>query len=53
MEMTYEERIRIKRRLERLLSEVLSDKFDSDITITFKPEKDDPAFINRNGGLAE
>ena len=35
-------RLAIKSRLERLLSEVLSDKYDRNITVTFKSESERP-----------
>lgn len=35
--MNQEERERLKGRIERVLSEILSDKYDCKITIEFKP----------------
>ena len=34
-------RIALKERLAKVLSEALSDQYDCNITITFKPEKDE------------
>ena len=39
--MPLEDRLRIKRRLEKVLSEALSAQFDCKITIKFKPEPDE------------
>ena len=40
--MDEEARMALKRRLERVLSEILSDKYDRNITITFKSESERP-----------
>lgn len=34
-------RLALKERLAKVLSEALSDQYDCNITITFKPEKDE------------
>lgn len=39
--MDLESRIALKKRLEQVLSEILSDQFDCNITIKFKPEPDE------------
>lgn len=40
--MDEDARMALKRRIERVLSEILSDKYDRNITITFKPESERP-----------
>lgn len=40
--MDLEARLALKARLEKVLSEILSDQYDCNIRIKFKPEKDDP-----------
>ena len=40
----------LKVRLERLLSEALSDQFDCDITIKFKPEPEELEAMQVNSG---
>ncbi len=40
-EMSLEERLRLKRRLEKVLSEILSDQYDCNIRIKFKPEPEE------------
>ena len=39
--MSLEARLALKARLEKVLSEILSDKYDCNITIKFKPEKEE------------
>lgn len=39
--MDFEARLALKARLEMVLSEVLSDQYDCNITIKFKPEKEE------------
>lgn len=37
--MNQEERVALKGRIERVLSEILSDKYDCDITLKFVPKE--------------
>ena len=37
--MTQEERVALKGRIERVLSEILSDKYDCNITLKFVPKE--------------
>ena len=39
--MSLEERLRLKGRLEKVLSEILSDQYDCNIKIKFKPEPEE------------
>ena len=39
--MDLQARLKLKARLEKVLSEILSDQFDCNITIKFKPEPDE------------
>lgn len=40
-QLSLEDRLELKARLERVLSEVLSEQYDCDIKIKFKPEKEE------------
>ena len=46
--MPLDERLRLKRRLSQVLSEILSDKYDCKITIHFKPEPDEAEELETN-----
>lgn len=46
--MTLDERLSLKRKLEQVLSDILSDQYDCNITIHFKPEPEEAEELKTN-----